>query len=317
LLAQTFGDFELIIADDASHDGTEEICRQFERQDNRIRYFRQAVNVGMPHNLNTAIQIASAQLIANLHDGDIYHPDLLKRWKASLDRNPDAAFVFNSYVCVDMNVAPVPIMSAGLPERFERFELIKYMLHPDRCFSSPVWGTVMGRIACYSQVGGFDPRFSFVSDVALWLRLNARYPVAYVDEPLIRLHQREEDRPAALVNWRLLQAIVEMYREAAAALHTEPARRSTALADLRRLQGRHWLMHLGSCFRHERWDLAEEGIAVFRREESALLRAAATAALPALHILRRSSFTRSALRRAGEVYQAVRYGRTGSRSRVS
>ena len=46
LLGQTFEDFELIISDNASTDATPDICRRYEKQDSRIRYFRQAGNIG-------------------------------------------------------------------------------------------------------------------------------------------------------------------------------------------------------------------------------------------------------------------------------
>ena len=46
LLGQTFGDFELILLSNASTDGTDDICRRYEREDERVRFLRQPVNVG-------------------------------------------------------------------------------------------------------------------------------------------------------------------------------------------------------------------------------------------------------------------------------
>ena len=46
ILAQTYGDFELIISDNASIDGTAEICREYAERDQRIRYLRQPTNIG-------------------------------------------------------------------------------------------------------------------------------------------------------------------------------------------------------------------------------------------------------------------------------
>ena len=50
LLAQTYGDFELVITDNASKDGTEEVCREFEKKDKRVRYVRNDKNLGGPGN---------------------------------------------------------------------------------------------------------------------------------------------------------------------------------------------------------------------------------------------------------------------------
>lgn len=76
ILSQSYEDFELVVRDDASQDETEGICRDFERQDHRVRYRRGLKNVGMPGNLNAGIEACSAEYVANLHDGDLYEPTL-------------------------------------------------------------------------------------------------------------------------------------------------------------------------------------------------------------------------------------------------
>ena len=48
LLGQSYEDFELIISDNASTDGTADICRRYGKQDSRVRYFRQPRNIGLP-----------------------------------------------------------------------------------------------------------------------------------------------------------------------------------------------------------------------------------------------------------------------------
>ena len=101
ILAQTYTDFELIICDDCSPDETEMVCREYEKCDLRIRYRRGQKNVGMPGNLNAGILASSGEYIANLHDGDIYDPKLLEKWRAALDAYPRAAFVFNAYRDLD------------------------------------------------------------------------------------------------------------------------------------------------------------------------------------------------------------------------
>ena len=62
LLGQSFTDFELIISDNASTDGTGDICRRYEKQDSRVRYFRQPRNIGLAPNVNFIIGQARGEL---------------------------------------------------------------------------------------------------------------------------------------------------------------------------------------------------------------------------------------------------------------
>ena len=58
LLGQTFEDFELIISDNASTDGTDEICRRYAEKDSRIRYVRQPKNIGATPNHNFVFDVS-------------------------------------------------------------------------------------------------------------------------------------------------------------------------------------------------------------------------------------------------------------------
>ena len=63
LLGQTFEDFELIISDNASTDGTADICQQYAKQDSRIRYFRQPRNIGLAPNHNFTVDQAQGRAV--------------------------------------------------------------------------------------------------------------------------------------------------------------------------------------------------------------------------------------------------------------
>src|ERR687886_314645 len=71
LLAQSFGDFEIVISDNASTDRTGAICRDYAAMDRRIRYRRQAANIGLANNLNAVVEMAYGRYFLMTHYDDI------------------------------------------------------------------------------------------------------------------------------------------------------------------------------------------------------------------------------------------------------
>jgi len=88
LLAQTYKNFELIISDNASTDGTADICRRYEKQDSRIRYIRQPHNIGCAPNHNYVVHQARGELFKWASHDDLYARDLLERCVDALDQFP-------------------------------------------------------------------------------------------------------------------------------------------------------------------------------------------------------------------------------------
>jgi glycosyltransferase involved in cell wall biosynthesis len=90
VLAQTYQDFELIIRDNASTDGTEEICRSLARRDGRIRYVRNPANLGAAPNFNAIVSDAGGEYFKWLAHDDLIEPTFLERCVELLDRDPAA-----------------------------------------------------------------------------------------------------------------------------------------------------------------------------------------------------------------------------------
>ena len=88
LLGQSFEDFELIISDNASTDGTADICRRYGERDSRIRNIRQPRNIGMQPNHNFVIRQARGELFKMTSHDDLYARDLLKRCVEALNEYP-------------------------------------------------------------------------------------------------------------------------------------------------------------------------------------------------------------------------------------
>ena len=86
--AQTFTDFELIVADNASTDGTEAICREYAAVDSRVRCVRNATNLGVARNFNLTVEHARGQYFKWAADDDVLEPEFVARCVEQLDRDP-------------------------------------------------------------------------------------------------------------------------------------------------------------------------------------------------------------------------------------
>src|SRR5208337_1888421 len=92
VLCQTFADFEFVIIDDGSTDGTSKLLAKYAEQDSRIVVIRQD-NRGLPSSLNRAISVANCELLARMDADDRMLPCRLERQIEFVARNPDAAVV--------------------------------------------------------------------------------------------------------------------------------------------------------------------------------------------------------------------------------
>jgi glycosyltransferase involved in cell wall biosynthesis len=101
ILSQTYRSLELIICDNASTDGTEEICRRFEAADDRVRYFRNESNLGVPLNFNLAVERASGEYFRWSADDDLLQPEYLARCVEVLRRDPEVELCHSQVKVID------------------------------------------------------------------------------------------------------------------------------------------------------------------------------------------------------------------------
>jgi glycosyltransferase involved in cell wall biosynthesis len=125
LLGQSFTDFELIISDNASTDSTSDICRRYEKQNSRVRYFRQPRNIGLAPNHNFVVEQARSELFKWASNDDLYARDLLERCIDALDKYPDVVLAHSWTARVDSSGIvtraykyPLNTASPRAPERF-------------------------------------------------------------------------------------------------------------------------------------------------------------------------------------------------------
>jgi glycosyltransferase involved in cell wall biosynthesis len=135
LLGQSYEDFELIISDNASTDDTADICRYYEKQDSRIRYFRQEHNIGGAPNHNFLVAQARGELFKWASDDDLYARDLLKLCVEALDEYPDVILAHSWTAVIDASDTVTQAVRYGIatdsPSAPERFRSLLYEVGGD------------------------------------------------------------------------------------------------------------------------------------------------------------------------------------------
>lgn len=106
VLAQSLGDFELIVSDDGSTDETASITRQYCRDDARIRLLTDQPNVGMTANWNRALRAAQGKFVMKLDADDAYHPSLLSAMVEAIQASPQPSIAFCRTLDCDTDLRP-------------------------------------------------------------------------------------------------------------------------------------------------------------------------------------------------------------------
>lgn len=180
ILAQTFTDFEFLVLDDGSTDGTVEALRSM--GDSRLRIVSNPCNLGLIATLNRGIELARAPLLARMDADDLAHPQRLQRQVEVLAQRPDLALVGTWARVIDETGRPIGQLSP--PHRQE--ELVLAVLD-----SSPfVHPSVMARTGVLRHLGGYPTDAPHAEDYALWARLLLSHEAANIPEMLLdyRVH---------------------------------------------------------------------------------------------------------------------------------
>jgi hypothetical protein len=107
ILAQDLQDFEIVISDNASTDGTPELCEAYARADGRIRVFRQARNLGAPANWNFVARQARGTYFKWASASDLCAPRLLGACVERLSAEPDAVLAYPRTIYIDNDGQPI------------------------------------------------------------------------------------------------------------------------------------------------------------------------------------------------------------------
>lgn len=107
ILAQTYSDFELVISDNASTDGTEDLCRAYAAKDSRVKYFRNAKNIGATQNWYRVFELSSGEYFASAAHDDLYAPDYMEKCIAVLDQDASIVVCYTRTRIIDEKGCPL------------------------------------------------------------------------------------------------------------------------------------------------------------------------------------------------------------------
>lgn len=163
ILNQTYQDFEFIICNDCSTDGSEAIILSFLEKDKRIVYFKNEKNSGLAASLNRCLERATGEYIARMDSDDFSLPDRFEKQVRFLDENPWCAVLGGQMAY--MNGEGIVYTESALRTDISRSDVIKRVsvAHP----------TVMARRAVVKEAGGYSvgPLTRRAEDYDLWCKI--------------------------------------------------------------------------------------------------------------------------------------------------
>ena len=183
ILGQTFRDFEFIIIDDGSTDGTGEILARHQKADSRLLIHHHQ-NQGQVPSLNIGCRLARGLYIARIDADDIAVPERFERQIDFLGQNPQVALVGSAISNIDELGRPLTtwLLPTGNEEIRERLFALQ-----DIPFCHV---TLVFRTEAFRAVNGYRTAFAPAEDYDLWLRMAERFQLANLPEPLVKVRRR-------------------------------------------------------------------------------------------------------------------------------
>jgi glycosyltransferase involved in cell wall biosynthesis len=181
VFAQTARDWDLVVVDNGSTDGTPQVLERLAKEDPRLRSLREPER-GIVSALNRGLNATSAPYVARLDADDLAMPARFERQLAAFARNPDLVLVASRYEL--WNAATNERRLAGEvlsgDALYQRLLVSNVIAHP----------SVMMRRDAVVAAGQYRAEFAPVEDLDLWLRLGKRGPMSVLDDCLLtyRIH---------------------------------------------------------------------------------------------------------------------------------
>lgn len=158
ILDQTFTDFEFVILNDASTDGSDEVLREWERRDARIRVIQSDRKLGLAGSSNLVVSTSQAKVVARMDADDISHSQRLERQFEIMTSRPDVVVV--GTLCDGIDAAGTRTRP---PDRWRIMRRSMYIPFPH--------GSAMFRREAFDRLGGYGEQFVSGEDQNFFFRM--------------------------------------------------------------------------------------------------------------------------------------------------
>lgn len=172
VLKQTYSNFELILSDDGSTDGSLEIAKSI--NDSRIKIISDGENRGISYRLNEQISKARGKYFVRMDADDLMFPSRLEKQIAYLDSHPEIDVIGSQAIVIDNNNGIIGLRDSSIPRSFKDVLTKTIFIHP----------TVAGKTEWFRKFG-YSNNLKGVEDFDLWIRSFNHSNFYKLNEPLL------------------------------------------------------------------------------------------------------------------------------------